>query len=77
MVAENAENNPVPGAEATINPLPKQGIHLTVEKDLGKKLTSFSFHLFNQLPQELQDEIWTAMRSPKPKGTRSADHLPP
>ncbi|KAK7227343.1 hypothetical protein V2G26_015346 [Clonostachys chloroleuca] len=55
-----AENNEIslPVAEATINPLPKLGIHRPVRKDLGKKLTSF--HLFNQLPQELQDEIWTA-----------------
>ncbi|CAI6090844.1 unnamed protein product [Clonostachys chloroleuca] len=28
-------------------------------KDLGKKLTSF--HLFNMFPQELQDDIWTAV----------------
>lgn len=29
---------------------------LQESKDLGKKLDSFS--LFNELPQELQDEIW-------------------
>ncbi|CAH0017333.1 unnamed protein product [Clonostachys rhizophaga] len=56
-MAENAEVS-LPVAEATINPLPKLGIHRPVRKDLGKKLASF--HMFNQLPQELQDEIWTA-----------------
>ncbi|CAH0015928.1 unnamed protein product [Clonostachys rhizophaga] len=58
----DGKNDPVPVAEATINPLPKLGIHRPVRKDLGKKLASF--HLFNQLPQELQDEIWSAMRLP-------------
>uniref|UniRef100_A0A8H7K722 2EXR domain-containing protein n=1 Tax=Bionectria ochroleuca TaxID=29856 RepID=A0A8H7K722_BIOOC len=56
-MAENTEIS-LPVAEATINPLPKLGIHRPVRKDLGNKLTSF--HLFKQLPQELQDEIWTA-----------------
>ncbi|CAG9980469.1 unnamed protein product [Clonostachys byssicola] len=56
-MAENIDNS-LPVAEATINPLPKLGTHLPVRKDLGKKLSSF--HLFKQLPQELQDEIWTA-----------------
>ncbi|CAH0050281.1 unnamed protein product [Clonostachys solani] len=62
-MAETVETHSLPVAEATINPLPKLGIHLPVQKDLRKKLNSFN--LFSELPQELQDEIWTlAVQTP-------------